>query len=81
MKKPETDQKTFFSILWTLKESYIKAKGMGLSLPLNSFSFTFHSDQSIALSPIEEGYFFRQYELDYGYKLSACSSADEFLIR
>lgn len=35
----ETRRLGFFT-LWTLKESYVKARGMGLSLPLNSFAIT-----------------------------------------
>jgi len=33
------DKNRMFFKLWTLKESYIKAIGMGLSMPLNSFEF------------------------------------------
>lgn len=37
---PEQQKKRFLE-LWTLKESYIKARGTGLSTPLNLFSFSF----------------------------------------
>jgi 4'-phosphopantetheinyl transferase len=36
---PSAEQPRRFWELWTFKESYIKARGMGLSLPLNRFSF------------------------------------------
>ncbi len=39
------DKGMFFD-LWTLKESYIKAKGKGLSIPLNKFSFTLGQDRT-----------------------------------
>lgn len=48
--RPAGDQNERFFEYWTLKESYIKARGRGLSIPLNGFSFKFTNDQSIRLA-------------------------------
>jgi 4'-phosphopantetheinyl transferase len=40
--------------LWTLKEAYIKARGMGLSLPLDKFSFLFDAGNGIRLEVAPE---------------------------
>ncbi len=42
---PACEQAQRAVLLWTLKESYIKARGMGLTLALNGFAFRFDADQ------------------------------------
>ncbi|REK74292.1 4'-phosphopantetheinyl transferase family protein [Paenibacillus paeoniae] len=67
-----------FYELWTLKESYIKCKGEGLSIPLHSFSILVNEDRSVSLEPSGGHHFFKTYELDRNYKLAACAEVDRF---
>lgn len=41
---PVSRQQSRFLELWTLKESYVKARGFGLSLPLHDFGFRFPTE-------------------------------------
>jgi 4'-phosphopantetheinyl transferase len=46
---PSEQQQYRFFEYWTFKESYIKARGMGLSLPLDKFGFHFPHRAAVAI--------------------------------
>ncbi len=60
----QPDQRTRFFEYWTLKESYIKARGMGLALPLDRFAFCIGTPITIGfVAPINDEPSAWQFEL------------------
>ncbi|PEA12886.1 4'-phosphopantetheinyl transferase [Bacillus thuringiensis] len=72
------EQINYFYDLWTLKESYIKTIGKGLYIPLNSFSIKKEPPTLISYKYIPQNFYFRQYNIEPNYKISACATRDEF---
>lgn len=66
----EKERDRFFFQLWTLKESYVKAKGCGITVPLAGISFELSHGSVVCNKP---GVWFNQRVLDGKYILSLCS--------
>ena len=77
---PAARQRQRFFAYWTLKESYIKARGMGLAIPLGKFSFdfadsdTFEFDADPSLSDNPAQWRFWQIGIDPDFLVSICAS-------
>lgn len=76
---PASLQPQHFLELWTLKESYIKARGEGMSIPLDQFGFTLPGATGIemCLDPRQadhaSAWRFLQYRLASGHLVAVCS--------
>jgi 4'-phosphopantetheinyl transferase len=78
MDRPEPDRTDYFYTLWTLKESYLKALGRGLTLPLNSFAVRIqHGEYMIDINGNFAQMNLKIVPLESGYKIAICASEPE----
>ncbi len=73
----QEDKLSYFFTLWTLKESYIKVLGKGLSHPLNQFSVKYQRKDDISIETggrCLDGICFAEYDLQSDYKMVLCAT-------
>lgn len=70
------DRDEKFFALWTLKESLMKATGLGLNLPPESFG-VLSQDKPYYLQEVKKWYF-KQYRPDNNYLISVCAAHQDF---
>jgi len=79
MTVPAEHQQYRFFEYWTFKEAYIKARGMGLSLPLDKFSFHYPNDRAVEvdihpeLADRPERWQFWQFQPSDEYLMAVCA--------
>lgn len=70
--KPDMQPELFFRY-WTLKESYMKATGLGLTLGLNEFQIVMDPDVSIIQAGEKQSFSFGEFDGIAGYKCAVCT--------
>lgn len=68
-----------FYDLWTIKESYVKAVGKGLSIPMNSFEVSMNGSGNVMITDekVEEKISCRKFHIEDDYKSAVCTIGTE----
>lgn len=68
-----------FFRFWTLKESFLKNIGRGLSLPLDAFSIRLSAKDAAVAQNVLPGqdFYFREFDLQDGYRYACCTRQPE----
>jgi 4'-phosphopantetheinyl transferase len=74
MDQDEAARLSCFYEIWTLKESFVKWLGEGLSYPLPSFSILPGTDQGLSWPTADQACFFNHLTVDPDYKMAVCST-------
>ncbi|MDB4929139.1 MAG: 4-phosphopantetheinyl transferase [Myxococcaceae bacterium] len=83
---PDARHRDRFLALWTLKEAYIKARGMGLALPLREFSFA-PDDEPVrvrfapSLDDDAARWRFARVDLDSGHRVAVAARVERLSVR
>jgi 4'-phosphopantetheinyl transferase len=76
---PEEERTSKFIELWTLKESFLKAIGRGLTRNLNSFSVEPNNGLFVITGDDSSGkYFLKLLAVDSAYRLAVCAPSGDF---
>ena len=80
---PSEERSALFFRYWTLKESFLKATGLGLTLPLDSFQIVFGPEGEVSVRPQPQGKIYRFAESDRisGYRCAVCAEGAAFSVR
>lgn len=74
----EEAKRALFYRYWTLKESFVKAVGLGLRLPLREFEIVMNGDISVRQAVDDRCFFFREYDEIPDCRCAVCSADAPF---
>ena len=80
--KNDREKNEMFFRFWTLKESYMKATGLGMALEPGNFGMIVENERiCVAQSADEREFHFKEYIMNDGYCYSCCSLSNDFCNR